>query len=577
MVVDEEQKLELYKVKMDNEDRKNTIKKTKTYFEICKRNINSEKKKKFEINERLLETDLKKKVLLELKYHELTSKIGWIQISIIVASTAITFIQTADGVFEFPESYIATVVSISLSTYVALILAISRFFKFDELKEQIVNVLSTFALYINKLKIRKQILIDHNFDYYKRDIDYEYNEWNKLKELFEKDGSAELKVSIDNEIDMLLTKKDELKYREEMITLQLQEFIIEQQDTIYSKMEPLMFSQLYKYKTNLGCLNFIFTRIFHTSKFHKKARDMYCTQEIEKVSHANDIEVKTNMLKKLNNELKELYKENKLLNKVKHQVEDTELRKKMEQLIERKLNIREDLINTRSSVDDTKKLLKAYRMNQNTEKIHHALGENVRIEHDLGIRDFESYNYDDIEKKEEALRNYNYIFNQNSNKTKDIDRMKQEVSKENEELYYPDEYYGLTEHELKIHNNQYDIENQKKRNYASSLSSSFSYSTSESEKELNGKQKIFNKIRNNTIKNDEFQLSQKENIRFEKNDLENDEIIEEIDLKDDDNSSRDSKNESSSSTPTNHNVSGVIGKLFGYPKNDSDFDLNDKM
>ena len=577
MVVDEEQKLELYKVKMDNEDRKNTIKKTKTYFEICKRNINSEKKKKFEINERLLETDLKKKVLLELKYHELTSKIGWIQISIIVASTAITFIQTADGVFEFPESYIATVVSISLSTYVALILAISRFFKFDELKEQIVNVLSTFALYINKLKIRKQILIDHNFDYYKRDIDYEYNEWNKLKELFEKDGSAELKVSIDNEIDMLLTKKDELKYREEMITLQLQEFIIEQQDTIYSKMEPLMFSQLYKYKTNLGCLNFIFTRIFHTSKFHKKARDMYCTQEIEKVSHANDIEVKTNMLKKLNNELKELYKENKLLNKVKHQVEDTELRKKMEQLIERKLNIREDLINTRSSVDDTKKLLKAYRMNQNTEKIHHALGENVRIEHDLGIRDFESYNYDDIEKKEEALRNCNYIFNQNSNKTKDIDRMKQEVSKENEELYYPDEYYGLTEHELKIHNNQYDIENQKKRNYASSLSSSFSYSTSESEKELNGKQKIFNKIRNNTIKNDEFQLSQKENIRFEKNDLENDEIIEEIDLKDDDNSSRDSKNESSSSTPTNHNVSGVIGKLFGYPKNDSDFDLNDKM
>ena len=577
MVVDEEQKLELYKVKMDNEDRKNTIKKTKTYFEICKRNINSEKKKKFEINERLLETDLKKKVLLELKYHELTSKIGWIQISIIVASTAITFIQTADGVFEFPESYIATVVSISLSTYVALILAISRFFKFDELKEQIVNVLSTFALYINKLKIRKQILIDHNFDYYKRDIDYEYNEWNKLKELFEKDGSAELKVSIDNEIDMLLTKKDELKYREEMITLQLQEFIIEQQDTIYSKMEPLMFSQLYKYKTNLGCLNFIFTRIFHTSKFHKKARDMYCTQEIEKVSHANDIEVKTNMLKKLNNELKELYKENKLLNKVKHQVEDTELRKKMEQLIERKLNIREDLINTRSSVDDTKKLLKAYRMNQNTEKIHHALGENVRIEHDLGIRDFESYNYDDIEKKEEALRNYNYIFNQNSNKTKDIDRMKQEVSRENEELYYPDEYYGLTEQELKIHNNQYDIENQKKRNYASSLSSSFSYSTSESEKELNGKQKIFNKIRNNTIKNDEFQLSQKENIRFEKNDLENDEIIEEIDLKDDDNSSRDSKNESSSSTPTNHNVPGVIGKLFGYPKNDSDFDLNDKM
>ena len=577
MIVDEEQKLELYKVKMDNEDRKNTIKKTKTYFEICKKNINSEKKKKFEINEGLLEVDLKKKVLLELKYHELSSKIGWIQISIIIASTAITFIQTADGVFIFPEDYIATVVSISLSTYVALILAISRFFKFDELKEQIVNVLSTFALYINKLKIRKQILIDHNFDYYKRDIDYEYNEWNKLKELFEKDGSAELKVSIDNEIDMLLTKKDELKYREEMITLQLQEFIIEQQDTIYSKMEPLMFSQLYKYKTNVGCLNYIFTRIFHTSKFHKKARDMYCTQEIEKVSHANDIEVKTNMLKKLNNELKELYRENKLLNKVKHQVEDTELRKKMEQLIEKKLNIREDLINTRSSVDDTKKLLKAYRMNQNTEKIHHALVNNARIEHDLGIRDFEAFNYDDIEKKEEALKNYNYIFNQNSNKIKEMDKMNQVVSKETEELYYPDEYYGLTERDLKIHNNQYDIENQiKKRHYANSLSSSFSYSTSESEKGLNGKEKIFNKIRKNTIRNEEVEALQTGNIRFEKNYLEDDEVIEEIELRNEDTSSKNSKNESGSSTPPNNNTS-VIGKLFGYPNNDSDFDLNDKM
>lgn len=576
-MIAEEEKLDLYKMKMENEDKKNTIKKTKTYFEICKRNINSEKKKKFEINEGLLEVDLKKKVLLELKYHELSSKIGWIQISIIIASTAITFIQTADGVFIFPEDYIATVVSISLSTYVALILAISRFFKFDELKEQIVNVLSTFALYINKLKIRKQILIDHNFDYYKRDIDYEYNEWNKLKELFEKDGSAELKVSIDNEIDMLLTKKDELKYREEMITLQLQEFIIEQQDTIYSKMEPLMFSQLYKYKTNVGCLNYIFTRIFHTSKFHKKARDMYCTQEIEKVSHANDIEVKTNMLKKLNNELKELYRENKLLNKVKHQVEDTELRKKMEQLIEKKLNIREDLINTRSSVDDTKKLLKAYRMNQNTEKIHHALVNNARIEHDLGIRDFEAFNYDDIEKKEEALKNYNYIFNQNSNKIKEMDKMNQVVSKETEELYYPDEYYGLTERDLKIHNNQYDIENQiKKRHYANSLSSSFSYSTSESEKGLNGKEKIFNKIRKNTIRNEEVEAHQTGNIRFEKNYLEDDEVIEEIELRNEDTSSKNSKNESGSSTPPNNNTS-VIGKLFGYPNNDSDFDLNDKM
>ena len=96
--------LKMYRNKDAKQMKNNLLKKTRPYFEICKRNINSEKKKKYEINEKLLETDLNKKVLLELKYHELSSKIGWIQLSIIFASTAITFIQTADGVFVFPES-----------------------------------------------------------------------------------------------------------------------------------------------------------------------------------------------------------------------------------------------------------------------------------------------------------------------------------------------------------------------------------------------------------------------------------------------------------------------------------------
>ena len=579
----EDSRVEIYKEKMNSEDRKSKIKKTRCYFEICKKNINSEKKKKFEINENMLELGLKKKVLLELKYHELTSKIGWIQISIIIASTAITFIQTADGVFEFPESFIATIVSISLSTYVALILAISRFFKFDELKEQIVNLLSTYALYINKLKIRKQILIDHNFDYYKRDIDHEYNEWNKLKDVFEKDGSAELKVSIDNEIDMLLTKKDELKYREEMITLQLQEFIIEQQDAIYGKMEPLMFSHLYKYKTNVGCLNYVMSRVFHTTSFHKKARDMYCSQEIEKVSHANDIEVKTNMLKKLNTELKELYKENKLLQKVKNTIEDTELRKKMEQILEKKLNIREDLINSRSSVDDTKKLLKAYRTNQNAEKIHNSLNKNARIEHELGIRNFESFNVSDLEKKEDAINSYNYLYNTGGNKVKDLDKLKYDVVNYTHELYYPDEYYDIEGIEPACKG---DLElglNKEGTRYASSLSS-FSYSSdSDSGEDRYVKKKVFNRIRRETAKSD---IVEENNIKFKKMDfLDNGEEMEEVDLKDENGEkevSSNSEEQVHSDCEDKKGSSSFLANLnlFGSRENnntDSDSDINDKV
>ena len=530
----EKDELKMYRNKDAKQLKNNLLKKTRPYFEICKRNINSEKKKKYEINEKILETDLNKKVLLELKYHELSSKIGWIQLSIIFASTAITFIQTADGVFVFPETYISTIVSISLSTYVALILAISRFFKFDESKEQIVNLLSTFALYINKLKTRKQILIDHNFNYYKRDIDHEYSEWEKLKDMFDKDGSTELKVNIDNGIDMLLTKKDILKYREEMLTLQLQEFIIEQQASIYSKMEPLMFSHLYKYKTDVGCLNKVFMRIFHTTKFHKKARDIYCMQEIDKVRHTNDIEVKSNELRKINLELKQLQRDNKTIEKVRNTVEDEKIRKKMEQLFSKKQNIREQLISAKSEVDDTKKLLKAYKSNQNTEKIYKELNKNINIEHELGIRDSERFNVSDIEKKEEALKNYNFIHSQVTDKMKELEKLKEHEYILAHELYYPDEYYGITEDQLNEHNlNQENRQFYGTKRYPSSPSSSnFSCSSCSSDEKHLSKQSIFNRIKRGTYS----KHKKEENIKLEKNDLlENEDNIEEINLKEDNN------------------------------------------
>ena len=587
-ITQDKNELEMYRNKHANAHKKDLLKKTRDYFEICKRNINSEKKKKYEINEKMLETDLNKKVLLELKYHELSSKIGWIQLSIIFASTAITFIQTADGVFVFPESFISTIVSISLSTYVALILAISRFFKFDESKEQIVNLLSTFALYINKLKTRKQILIDHNFNYYKRDIDYEYNEWAKVKDMFDKDGSTELKVNIDNEIDMLLTKKDVLKYREEMLTLQLQEFIIEQQDSIYSKMEPLMFSHLYKYKTDLGCLNKIFMRIFHTTKFHKKARDIYCMQEIDKVRHTNDIEIKTNELRKINMELKQLQRDNKTIEKVRSTIEDEKIRKKMEQLLTNKQNIREQLITAKNEVDDTKKLLKAYKSNQNQEKIYKELNKNISIEHELGIRDFEGFNVNDIEKKEDALKNYNFIHSQVSDKIRELERLKEKEYSVAHELYYPDEYYGITEEALNNHNLRHaDEEYLQSHKYNSSPNSSnFSCSTCSSDDNKYSRQNIFNRIKRETLSKHE----KPENIRLEKNHSLENGVIEEVDLKDEVNNGVDSDVISDSSSAQalhdedNRHQSKFIGfgHLFNFNSNsqnnlESDSDVYDKV
>lgn len=462
---------------IDDESTKKSLKRLRQYFEICKRNINCEKKKKYEVNEKMLETDLNKKILLELKYHELSSKIGWIQISIIVASTGITFIQTVDGLHPI-DNYIVSIVIISLSTYVALILAISRFFKLDEQKELIVNLLSTFAMYINKLKARQQILIDHQFNYYKRDIDYEYSEWSKLKDLFEKDGSAELKINIDNQIDMLLTKKDVLKYKEEMLRLQLQEFIIAEQSSIYNKVEPLMFKNLLKYKFEAGCLNNTCFRYFFINSFHIKARELYSKQEIEKIILGSTIEQKNNELNKIDSRIKEIINDQHRLKKYKKISMNDETQLKVTELMNSKNDIREQLNEIKK--DDKKKAVESYKTNQTVETINRDILNNMRIETELGMRDYISYNSRDITKKHNALNNYNYVYNHKPNKS-DFDKIKNVEQDIDRNLYYPDEFYGITHITPNLSDNKLDTY----KNYYNGSNSSYSYSSDESDNENN--------------------------------------------------------------------------------------------
>lgn len=491
----------------------NMKKRFREYFEICKRNINSEKKKKYEINEKTLDNDLQKKVLLELKYHELSNTIGWIQLSIIVASTAITFIQTVDGLYEMDE-YIVSIVIISLSTYVALILAIFRFFKLDEQKELIVNLLSTYATYINKLKARQHMLIDHQFDYYKRDIDYEYNEWNKLKDVFARDGSLDLKISINNEIDMLLTKKDILKYKEEILRLDLQEFIITEQNSIYNKVEPLMFGNILKYKWEWRCFNHTWFRCFDIKKFHREARELYSDQEINKIKLGNIIDQKNSELNKIDDRIKSLIYDNHKLKKyykalkISNPNEENQIKNQIESLMKHKDIIRTELNEIKK--DDKKKAIESYKTNQTVELINRDIINNKRIESDLGIRTFNSYNSKDIKNKYAAMRNYNHLNNHGLNhKLESIDDLDIEDS-----MYYPDEFYGI--YNIKIDNNKMHTYKQ----YYNGSNSSYSYSSDDESAHDNIDTNINKSTKRTSVKvHNNFMY--KDNSSDEKNQTEN--------------------------------------------------------
>ena len=79
---------------------------------------------------------IKNKAILSFKYDNLNRKISFIQISVIFVSTVITFIETLKSQYEY-QSVGWDIVPIVLASYIGLIMAILRFYKWEEVKENV--------------------------------------------------------------------------------------------------------------------------------------------------------------------------------------------------------------------------------------------------------------------------------------------------------------------------------------------------------------------------------------------------------------------------------------------------------
>jgi len=71
------------------------------------------------------------KRLLDIRYAELEKKVSCIQISVIILSTLSGFLQATKEYFYTPDN-VVSVCGISISTYISLILSVSKYYKFDE-------------------------------------------------------------------------------------------------------------------------------------------------------------------------------------------------------------------------------------------------------------------------------------------------------------------------------------------------------------------------------------------------------------------------------------------------------------
>tara|TARA_Y100000389_G_C17309392_1_gene437171 strand:- start:75 stop:860 length:786 start_codon:yes stop_codon:yes gene_type:complete len=101
--------------------------------------------------DKLIKKNRKNKALLSLKYDDISSRINFVQVSVIVISTGITFLETLKSKYSINED-IGTILPIIFSTYIALVLAIVRFFKLDEKKEDISKTVQNYNFIINKLR-----------------------------------------------------------------------------------------------------------------------------------------------------------------------------------------------------------------------------------------------------------------------------------------------------------------------------------------------------------------------------------------------------------------------------------------
>ena len=108
---------------------------------------------------------------------------------------------------QYMSNSLLMIFPIALSTYIGLILAIGRFFKFDIRNEQIVKLIEKYSFIINKFIQKKERF--ENFDLKSNTI----NDWGAFIEQQDKDNITEILLKASEEKDMILAPKEYIYYK----------------------------------------------------------------------------------------------------------------------------------------------------------------------------------------------------------------------------------------------------------------------------------------------------------------------------------------------------------------------------
>ena len=184
---------------------------TQKQYVIFKNQFQSMKKNNIVI----LKESKENKRLLDLKYDDLNNQINMIQTSVIFFSTISGFLQATKEFFN-TENSIVTVSSISISTYISLILSVSKYLKMDEQKERIHNLREKYANLHNKIEFRMDVLGPWTWKelWEHQDPSAKLQQWNLIVEEMDTEYAEliEVKQALCTEYEIIMDSKSRNKY-----------------------------------------------------------------------------------------------------------------------------------------------------------------------------------------------------------------------------------------------------------------------------------------------------------------------------------------------------------------------------
>lgn len=257
-----------------------------------------------------------KNAVLIFKKKSLQYVINSIQISIIIVSSVITLFEAIQGTVlknimaeaTDIESFPFIIFPIVCSSYIGLVLAIGRFFKFDTKNEQIIKLIEKYSFIINKLRQKRSKYMD--FDFKIHDI----GEWKKTLSVLEKDSLDDIIMKANEECDLILTPNQYTHYKKKYTKTrmkdllekknydELTDIIIHNSDTTDQKNITLQMIKKRNFCKYYLCFQWLcFDRDYldYSSVLVENREKFYCIENDEKETHIRKKKEKAGRMKTL--------------------------------------------------------------------------------------------------------------------------------------------------------------------------------------------------------------------------------------------------------------------------------------